>query len=97
MMCEVTMETALSLVKTRLNRMGSDEKLDDTLKYRIEAVAEELKKVGITLTDSADDLMLLVDETVWQYGNRDKNTGRPDWLSKRRRERWLQEQRGTTA
>lgn len=97
MMCEVTMESVLGLVKTRLNRMGSDEKLDDTLKYRIEAVAEELKKTGITLTDSADDMMLLVDMAVWQYQNRDKNTGMPEWLRLRRRERWLQEQRGTTA
>ena len=97
MMCEVTMETALSLVKTRLNRMSSDEKLDDTLKYRIEAVAKELEKTGITLTDSADDMMLLVDMAVWQYQNRDKNTGMPEWLRLRRRERWLQEQRGTTA
>lgn len=97
MMCEVELETALSLVKTALNRTGMDERTEEYLKARIRATAEELKQTGITLTDSADDLMLLVDMTVWNYSKRDKNTGMPEWLRLRRRERWLQQQRGTNA
>ena len=41
------------------------------------------------MTESADDMMLLVDYTVWQYQNRDKPGDMPDWLRLDRRERWL--------
>ena len=87
--------TALLLVKSRLNRPAADTSLDNYLQTRINAAAAELARTGITLTDSADDLMLLVDLTVWEYQNRDKAAGMPDWLRLRRRERWLQQQRGT--
>lgn len=87
--------TALLLVKSRLNRPAADTSLDNYLQARINAAATELARTGITLTDSADDLMLLVDMTVWEYQNRDKAAGMPDWLRLRRRERWLQQQRGT--
>lgn len=92
-MATVDMTVALSLVKTRLNRPAADTSLDDYLQARLEAAAGELSRVGITLTDSSEDLMLLVDTTVWQYQNRDKPGGMPDWLRLRRRERWLQENR----
>ena len=77
----VNTETALSLVKARLNRLAAD------------TAAAELEGTGISLTDSADDLMLLVDYTVWQYQNRDSAGAMPDWLRLRRRERWLREPR----
>lgn len=88
---------ALDLVKTRINRMGADTSQDDYIMQRIEAAAEELKRTGITLTDSTDDLMLLVDFTVWKYQNRDKAAGMPEWLRLARRERWLQQPRGDGA
>ena len=53
----------------------------------------ELEGTGISLTCSADDMMLLVDYTVWQYQNRDSAGAMPDWLRLRRRERWLREKR----
>jgi len=80
---------ALALVKARLNRVQGDTSLDDYLVARIDAAAEELTRIGIALTDSVDDLMLVVDTAVWQYQNRDKPGGMPDWLRLRRRERWL--------
>ena len=86
-------ETALSLVKSRLNRMAADTSLDGYFTQRIAAAAAELEGTGISLTDSADDLMLLVDYTVWQYQNRDSAGSMPDWLRLRRRERWLREKR----
>lgn len=86
-------ETALSLVKSRLNRMAADTSLDGYFMQRIAAAAAELEGTGISLTDSADDLMLLVDYTVWQYQNRDSAGSMPDWLRLRRRERWLREKR----
>ena len=48
-----------------------------------------MKRLGIHLTESADDMMLLVDYTVWQYQNRDKAGDMPEWLKHDRRERWL--------
>ena len=85
---------ALQLVKTRLNRPAADTSMDEYLTQRIDAAQQELEGTGIKLTDSANDLMLLVDMTVYQYQSRDKAAGMPDWLRLRRRERWLQQQRG---
>lgn len=96
-MAGVDMETALNLVRTRLNRPATDTSLDEYLMHRLEAAVDEMAGAGITLTDSSGDLMLLVDMTVWNYQNRDRNAGMPDWLRLKRRERWLQQQRGTTA
>lgn len=86
--------TALGLVKARLNRTAADTRLDGYFVQRIEAAAAELEGTGISLTDSADDMMLLVDYTVWQYQNRDSAGSMPEWLRLRRRERWLREKRG---
>ena len=86
-------ESALLMVKQRLNRMASDESLDEYFRQRIWAAEAELEGTGISLTDSADDLMLVVDYTVWQYQNRDNAGGMPDWLRLRRRERWLRQRR----
>ena len=88
-----TTNTALSLVKQRLNRLAADTSLDEYFTQRIAAAEAELAGVGISLTDSADDLMLLVDYTVWQYQNRDSAGSMPDWLRLRRRERWLRQTR----
>lgn len=83
----VNQETALSLVKARLNRL--DANLDVYLTQRVAAAVEELTRIGIQLNDSADDLMLVVDYTVWQYQNRDTPGTMPEWLRLRRRERWI--------
>ena len=87
-------ETALSLVKSRLNRMAADTSLDDYFRQRIAAAVAELEGTGISLTGSPDDLMLVVDYTVWQYQNRDSAGSMPEWLRLRRRERWLRQERG---
>ena len=86
--------TALKLVKSRLNRTAADTHLDEYFTQRIEAAEAELESTGISLTDSADDMMLVVDYTVWQYQNRDSAGSMPEWLRLRRRERWLREKRG---
>lgn len=93
----MTVDTALALqlLKTRLNRAPGaspvSASLDDYLATRIEAAAEALEANGIQLTDSTDDLMLVVDYAAWAYSNRDKPGGMPDWLRLRRRERWLRQ------
>lgn len=84
--------TALLLMKARLNRLPGDTTMDVYLGQRLVAADAELNRVGIHLReDSTEDLMLLVDYTVWQYQNRDSAGGMPDWLRLRRRERWLNE------
>lgn len=90
-MTEATKATALGLMKTRLNRTASDTTLDAYFTQRIDAAAAELDGNGIHLTDSADDLMLLVDMTVWQYQNRDSAEQMPPWLRLKRRERFLRQ------
>ena len=92
-MSAIDESTALQLVKTRLNRMPTDRTLDDYLYARIDAAVQALEATGIILTDSTADLMLVVDYTVWEYSNRDRERGMPDWLRLRRRERWLQQRR----
>lgn len=86
----VDLTMALSLVKTRLNRVQGDTSLDDMLLRRIEAAAEQLEAIGIKLQNNERDLMLVVDYAVWQYGNRDKPGGMPEWLRRARFERWLE-------
>ena len=88
---QVNIRTALGLVKARLNRLASDATLDTYFVQRIEAAEAELESTGISLTDSADDMMLVVDYTVWQYQNRDSTGTMPEWLRLRRRERWLKQ------
>lgn len=82
---------ALAMVKARLNRVEGDTTLDPYFTARINAAEDELRGTGIDLDESAEDLMLVVDLTVWEYQNRDKDTGLPDWLRLRRRERWLRQ------
>ena len=83
----------LSIVKARLNRLASDTTLDPYLTSRIEAAASELEGTGIHLVDNdPEDQVLLADFTVWQYNNRDKPGGMPEWLRLKRRERWLRDQ-----
>lgn len=87
----VDVNQALSLVKYRLNRLQSDTTLDAYLTARINAAAAELEGTGITLTESAEDLLLVVDYAVWQYQNRDSAETMPPWLRLRRRERWVRD------
>lgn len=82
-------QTALAMMKARLNRLPEDTSQDEYLTARIESAAGELKRDGIELTPGMEDTMLLVDKAVWDYQNRDKSAGMPEWLRLRRRERWL--------
>ena len=82
-------ELALRMVKHRLDYMQVKTTKDEYLTARIDAAARGLEKRGIHLTDNADDLMLLVDVSVWEYQSRDRQTGMPEWLRMAIRERFL--------
>lgn len=88
-MSNIDTATALALVKARLNRLQSDTSLDEYFTARIAAAQDYLTGTGIQLTDSQEDLMLVVDTAVWEYQNRDKPGNMPEWLRLHRRERWL--------
>lgn len=82
-------DSALSMVKARLNRLPGDTSLDGYLSARIDAAAAALENAGIMIADTPEDLMLVVDMAVWDYQNRDKPGTMPEWLRLKRRERWL--------
>lgn len=85
-----SIETALNIMKTRLNRLTGDTSLDATaLRPRLEGSLQTLRDNGIALTDSIDDILLLVDYATWRYQNRDKAGDMLGWLRRLRRERWL--------
>lgn len=84
-------ETALGLMKARLNRMRSDASQDEYLRARIAAAAQRLAANGIVLDDSPGDTMLLVDMATWDYQNRDRGEAMPAWLKDVRRDRWMKE------
>lgn len=90
-MATINRESALQMVKTRLNRLQTNTSLDTYLMGRLDAAVQELEGTGISLTDSAEDLMLAVDYTVWKYQNRDAAGSMPDWLRLARRERWVRQ------
>lgn len=82
---------ALAYVKARREYLRLPKEKEEYLIKRIEAAAGRLADNGITVTDSAQDLMLLVDMTVWEETNRDKPGSMPEWLRMARRERWLRD------
>lgn len=87
----VNTETALGLMKTRLNRLAADTALDTYYGKLIDAAQEKLAGMGISLTDSTDDLLRVVNLAVWMYQNRDQSGAMPDWMRRDIRERWLKQ------
>jgi hypothetical protein len=90
-------ETALLMVKQRLDMMPGINARDDYLDMRIKAAEGELERMGIHLDESnTADLMLLVDYVAWSFSNRDKPGGVPEWLKRRLRERWIKPEEAQT-
>ena len=81
--------SALALLKDRLDRMAEDTTRDEYYTKRIEQAVERLKRVGVEVRDTVEDLMLVVDYAAWLHANRDKLTGDPEWLRRSIRERWV--------
>lgn len=94
-MTEQDKALAVQLVKQRLTRPPGETCLNDYLTARVEGAAEELEDLGIRLVmGKVSDILMVVDLAVWEYQNRDKKEGMPDWLRLRRRERYLRKRRG---
>lgn len=93
-------QTALEMVKGRLDILPGNTTRDTQLLMRIDGAAEALRRMGITIRfedtggePGTDDLMLLVDLTVWMIQNRDKGEDEPKWLRRRLNERFMSERR----
>ena len=89
----IDLKTAMLMVKQRKDMMTGINQRDDYIEMRIKAAIEELAQDGIHLVNNSADLMLLVDYVVWQYNNRDKSGAPPEWLTERKRRRWLNDRR----
>lgn len=81
--------SGMQLLKTRLDRLPEDTSRDEYMMMRIKQSIAELKRKGIHLTDSADDLMMVVDLAAWNHANRDKPGAQPQWLRDKIRRRWI--------
>lgn len=89
-MTSESISSALAIVKMRLNRLQDDTSLDEAaLVPRLQGAVITLKRNGINLTDSPDDVVLLADYVVDRYQNRDQAGEMPKWLRLLRRERFL--------
>lgn len=80
---------ALEYVKARREYLSLPKEQEEYTLARINAAAHRLRDNGIELQDTPQDLMLLVDMTVWEMSNRDRPGSMPEWLKQVRRERWL--------
>lgn len=81
--------SALMMLKHRLDRLPGDTSRDEYFETRIRQAIAKLEKKGVILTNSADDLMLVVDYAAWLHGNRDKTGAQPEWLRSMIAGRWL--------
>lgn len=89
----IDIQTAVLMVKQRKDMLTGIHQRDEYITARVKSVIAELESAGIHLVDTPDDLMLVVDEAVWQYNNRDQGGAVPDWLRMRRRERWMKDRK----
>ena len=81
--------SALRMLKERLDRLPDDTSRDDYFTARVEQSIGELERPGIVLTDTMDDLMLVVDHAAWNHSNRDKQADMPGWLRRKIVRRWI--------
>lgn len=89
--CEMAafVASAMMMLKQRLDRVPGDTSRDEYWKARIDQAVAKLERMGVKLTDSADDLMLVADYAAWLHANRDKTGGQPEWLRSMIAGRWL--------
>lgn len=82
--------SALPLVKQRLSRLSTDTTIDVYLVPLIDSSESELENMtGVLDGAEPEDLMLLVDYSVWRYQSRDQAGREPEWLRFRIRNRFL--------
>lgn len=82
-------ELLYKLTKTRLGRLAPDENLDALVNLYVDSAVAQLESEGISLTDDANDLTIVIDLAVHKYNRRDKDAPMPDALRWEIQDRWL--------
>ncbi len=77
------------LTKTRLGRLAPDENLDALVNLYVDSAVAQLESEGISLTDDANDLTIVIDLAVHKYNRRDKDAPMPEALRWEIQDRWL--------
>ena len=77
------------LTKTRLGRLAPDADLDALVNLYVDSAVAQLETEGISLTDDANDLTIVIDLAVHKYNRRDKDAPMPEALRWEIQDRWL--------
>lgn len=82
-------ELLYKLTKTRLGRLAPDENLDALVNLYVDSAVAQLESEGVSLTDDANDMTIVIDLAVHKYNRRDKDAPMPDALRWEIQDRWL--------
>lgn len=77
------------LTKTRLGRLAPDADLDALVNLYVDSAVAQLEAEGISLTDDANDMTIVIDLAVHKYNRRDKDAPMPEALRWEILDRWL--------
>lgn len=89
MLSKETIELAYRLTKTRIGRLAPDADLDALVNLYVDSAVAQLEAEGISLTDDANDLTIVIDLAVHKYNRRDKDAPMPEALRWEIQDRWL--------
>lgn len=78
-----------NITKTRLGRLAPDADLDALVNLYVDSAVAQLESEGISLTDDANDLTIVIDLAVHKYNRRDKDAPMPEALRWEIQDRWL--------
>lgn len=89
MLSNESKELLYRLTKTRIGRLAPDEDLDRLICLYVDSAADQLEDEGVSLTDDANDLTIVIDLAVHKYNRRDKDAPMPEALKWEIQDRWL--------
>lgn len=82
-------ELLYKLTKTRLGRIAPDADLDALVNLYVDSAVAQLESEGISLTEDANDMTIVIDLAVHKYNRRDKDAPMPEALRWEIQDRWL--------
>lgn len=82
-------ELLYKLTKTRLGRLSPDADLDALINLYVDSAVAQLESEGISLTEDANDMTIVIDLAVHKYNRRDKDAPMPSALRWEIQDRWL--------
>lgn len=84
-------EQVYRLLLARLDRAGKPPPvvLESYWRQRITEAQEYIINQGIQLSDSIEDMLLVVDYAAWMIDSRDMSGAMPEWLRYKIKQRWF--------